>query len=40
MSNIEIWITIAVLTLATVITRCAVFMFPNAVKLPPKVQHA
>lgn len=40
MSNMEVWIVIAVLTLATIVTRCLVFMFPNAVKLPPKVQHA
>lgn len=40
MSNMEIWGVIAVLTLATVITRSIVFMYPNSIKLPPKVQHA
>jgi branched-subunit amino acid transport protein len=40
MNNMEIWVDIAVLTVATILTRCLVFMFPNAIKLPPKAQHA
>jgi branched-subunit amino acid transport protein len=40
MSNMETWAVIGVLTLATILTRCLVFMFPNAIKLPSKVQHA
>jgi branched-subunit amino acid transport protein len=40
MSNIEIWGVIAILTLATIITRCIVFMYPNSIKLPTKVRHA
>lgn len=40
MSTAEIWITIGLLTAATILTRCSFFLFGNAVKLPPKVQHA
>jgi branched-subunit amino acid transport protein len=40
MSSTDLWITIALLTIATVMTRSAFFLFGNAVKLPPKVQHA
>jgi branched-subunit amino acid transport protein len=40
MSATEIWITIGLLTVATIITRSSFFLFGNAVKLPPKVQHA
>jgi len=40
MSNVEIWCVIVVLTLATIITRCVIFMYPNSIKLPPKVRHA
>jgi branched-subunit amino acid transport protein len=40
MSSTEVWIIIVLLTVATVVTRSAFFLFGNAVKLPPKVQHA
>jgi len=40
MSDIEIWITIALMTVATVVTRSPFFLLGHAVKLPPKVQHA
>jgi branched-subunit amino acid transport protein len=40
MSADEVWITIILLTLATILTRGSFFMLGNAVKLPPKVQHA
>lgn len=36
----EIWITILLLTVATIVTRCSFFLLGDAVKLPPKVQHA
>ena len=40
MSDVEIWITIVLLTVATVLTRGSFFLLGHAVKLPPKVQHA
>jgi branched-subunit amino acid transport protein len=40
MSESEIWIAVILLTLATILTRGSFFMLGNAVKLPPKVQHA
>jgi branched-subunit amino acid transport protein len=36
----DTWITIGLLLVATIVTRCSFFIFGNAVKLPPKVQHA
>lgn len=40
MSEIEIWIAIGLLLLATLVTRGSFFLFGHAVRLPPKVQHA
>ncbi|MEC4720328.1 AzlD domain-containing protein [Noviherbaspirillum sp. CPCC 100848] len=40
MSDLEIWMAIGLLLLATLITRGSFFMFGHAVRLPPKVQHA
>ncbi|MDB5771419.1 MAG: branched-chain amino acid transporter [Burkholderia sp.] len=40
MSAADVWITIILLTLATLLTRGSFFILGNAVKLPPKVQHA
>ena len=40
MSTTEIWLTILLLTVATIVTRSSFFLFGHAVKLPPKVQHA
>jgi branched-subunit amino acid transport protein len=40
MSAANLWITIVLLTIATVLTRSFFFLFGNAVKLPSKVQHA
>lgn len=40
MSAPEVWITIILLTLATILTRGSFFLLGNRVKLPPKVQHA
>ncbi len=40
MSPAEIWITIALLTLATVLTRSSFFLLGHAVKIPERVQHA
>lgn len=40
MNTTEIWITIALLTLATLIARSSLFLLGHAVKLPPKLLHA
>jgi branched-subunit amino acid transport protein len=40
MSDGEIWLTIALLTLATIITRSSFFMLGHAVRIPHRVQHA
>jgi branched-subunit amino acid transport protein len=40
MSAVNVWITIALMTLATILTRSSFFLFGHAVKLPPKLQHA
>lgn len=40
MDERTIWITIGLLTLATIITRSSLFLLGHAVKLPPKVVHA
>jgi branched-subunit amino acid transport protein len=40
MSEVEIWITVALLALATALARCSFFLFGGADRLPPKVQHA
>jgi branched-subunit amino acid transport protein len=40
MSALEIWLTIGLMTLATLIARSSLFLFGGSVKLPPRVQHA
>lgn len=40
MSALDTWLTIGMLTIATILTRCSFFLLGHAVKLPPKVQHA
>lgn len=40
MSAADVWLTIILLTLATILTRSSFFFLGHAVKLPPKVQHA
>ncbi|HYD95372.1 MAG TPA: AzlD domain-containing protein [Noviherbaspirillum sp.] len=40
MNAVDTWLTIILLTVATVITRSSFFLLGHAVKLPPKVQHA
>lgn len=40
MSAVDIWLTIGLLTIATIVTRTSFFFLGHAVKLPPKVQHA
>jgi branched-subunit amino acid transport protein len=40
MSSFEVWVAIILLTIATVLTRSSFFILGNAVKLPPRVQHA
>lgn len=39
MSATDIWLAIALLLLATLITRCAAFYFADRLRLPPLVQH-
>jgi branched-subunit amino acid transport protein len=40
MNASEVWLTIILLTVATILTRCSFFLLGDSVKLPPKVQHA
>lgn len=40
MSTVDVWLTIVLLTVATILTRSSFFFLGHAVKLPPKVQHA
>ncbi len=40
MSDLDIWLTIGLMTIATILTRSSFFLLGHAVKLPPKVQHA
>lgn len=40
MSAIDVWITIGLLTVATIVTRSSFFLLGDRVKLPAKVQHA
>ncbi|HYC42262.1 MAG TPA: AzlD domain-containing protein [Noviherbaspirillum sp.] len=40
MSAVDTWLTIILLTVATIVTRSSFFLLGHAVKLPPKVQHA
>lgn len=40
MSAVDIWLTIILLTGATILTRCSFFLLGHAVKLPPKLQYA
>lgn len=40
MNSLDTWLTILLLTLATIITRGTFYLLGHAVKLPPRVQHA
>jgi branched-subunit amino acid transport protein len=40
MSDLDTWLAIGLLTLATLITRGSFFLLGHAVRMPPKVQHA
>lgn len=40
MDAVDIWITIVLMTAATVITRGTFYLLGHSVKLPPRVQHA
>lgn len=40
MSTTEIWVTIGLLTIATILCRSVFFLLGHAVKLPERVQHA
>ena len=39
MGATDIWLAIALLLLATLITRCVAFYFADRLRLPPLVQH-
>lgn len=40
MSAADVWLSILLLTVATIVTRSSFFLLGHAVKLPPRVQHA
>jgi len=40
MNAFDVWVSIVLLTISTLITRCGFFLFGHAVRLPHKVQHA
>ncbi|HEY8607446.1 MAG TPA: AzlD domain-containing protein [Noviherbaspirillum sp.] len=40
MGAVDTWLTILLLTAATLVTRCTIFLLGHAVKMPPRVQHA
>lgn len=40
MNALDTWLTILLLTVGTILTRCSFFLLGDSVKLPPKVQHA
>jgi branched-subunit amino acid transport protein len=40
MSDDYVWMAILLLTVATILTRSSFFLLGNALKLPPRVQHA
>ena len=40
MSAGDVWLTIFLLLISTILTRCSFFLLGHRVKLPPKVQHA
>jgi len=40
MSDLEIWVAIGLMTLATILTRCSFFFLGSAERLPEPVKHA
>ncbi len=40
MSDVGVWLAVALLLLSTVITRCLVFLWADRLRLPPLAQHA
>jgi branched-subunit amino acid transport protein len=40
MSAFDVWLAIGLLIVATVFTRCVVFLFADRIRLPPLAQHA
>lgn len=40
MSALEVWYAIGFLFLATLVSRCLVFLFADRLRLPPLAQHA
>lgn len=40
MDPLDTWLTIGLLTIATILARSSFFFLGNSVRLPPRVQHA
>lgn len=40
MNSVDTWLTILLLTLATILTRSSFFLLGHSVRLPPRLQHA
>jgi len=40
MNAFDVWVSIVLLVVSTLITRSGFFLFGHAVRLPPKLQHA
>jgi branched-subunit amino acid transport protein len=40
MNAFDVWVSIVLLVVSTLVTRSGFFLFGHAVKLPPKLQHA
>jgi|SRR5450830_1130653 len=40
MNAFDVWVSIVLLTMSTLLTRSGFFLFGHAVKLSPKLQHA
>ncbi|HEY8101368.1 MAG TPA: AzlD domain-containing protein [Burkholderiaceae bacterium] len=40
MNEFDVWLSIVLITIATIITRSSFFLLGDRVKLPPRIQHA
>jgi branched-subunit amino acid transport protein len=40
MNAFDVWVSIVLLVMATVLTRCGFFLFGHAIKLPARLRHA
>jgi branched-subunit amino acid transport protein len=39
MNAFDVWVSIVLLVMATVLTRCGFFLFGHAIKLPARLRH-